>query len=212
MVRFVSAHNMPSTEHHYDNAGLNDWTKLCMQQNYRIYTRRHYHDFAAFSSITRSTGQVFKRQPAPIASIRIKRVTAMVLYIEGKRQSKVLRPDQTRMRVATLALVWPPTLINSHALSSTLSWFQVWLVWPIMRVCTLQLQAQIKWPMFLSVFLTLGKNQKQAMSLPIMIIRRGKIYIITYHRQATVGVMTRTVSSLTSVKKRMSELLSFWPT
>ena len=30
---------------------------------------------------------------------------------------------------------------------------------------------------------------------------KKNIYIITYHRQVTVGVMTRTVSSLTSVKK-----------
>ena len=32
--------------------------------------------------------------------------------------------------------------------------------------------------------------------------RRKKENIITYHRQVTVGVMTRTFSSLTSVKKR----------
>ena len=38
-------------------------------------------------------------------------------------------------------------------------------------------------------------------SLPIR-RRRKKENIITYHRQVTVGVMTQTVSSLTSVKKR----------
>ena len=36
--------------------------------------------------------------------------------------------------------------------------------------------------------------------LPIVRRRRKKENIITYHRQVTVGVMTRTVSSLTSVK------------
>ena len=50
--------------------------------------------------------------------------------------------------ISTLALVWPPTLINSHALSCTLmhshqlwagsnfgeSQWEVWLVWPVMRV------------------------------------------------------------------------------
>ena len=109
------------------------------------------------------------------------------------------------MRVITFALVWPPTLINSHALSSTLSWFK--FSWESMRglarltghescmrieenykrlaVCTLQLQGSTKWPMFLSVFLTLGKNQKQAMSKSLPIIRRRKKEN-TYHRQEIV--------------------------
>ena len=49
--------------------------------------------------------------------------------------------------------------------------------------------------MFLSVILTLRKNQKQAMSKSLLIP-------LSHYRQVTVGVMTRTVSSLTSVKKR----------
>ena len=58
--------------------------------------------------------------------------------------------------------------------------------------------------MFLSICLTLRKNQKQAMSKSLAIIRRRrkKENIITYHRQVTAGVMTRTISSLTCVKKR----------
>ena len=45
-------------------------------------------------------------------------------------------------------------------------------------------------------------RSKISKSLPIRRRRRKNKNIITYHRQVTVGVMTRTVSSLTSVKKR----------
>ena len=45
--------------------------------------------------------------------------------------------------------------------------------------------------------------QREAISKPLPKRRRTKREnIITYHRQVTDGVMTRTVSSLTSVKKR----------
>ena len=50
--------------------------------------------------------------------------------------------------------------------------------------------------MFLSVILTLMKNQKQAMSKSLLMQ-----IPLSHHRQVTVGVMTRTVSSLTSVKR-----------
>ena len=98
------------------------------------------------------------------------------------------------MRVATLALVWPPTLINSHALSSTFELVQI-----LMRVNESFGSFDRSWELHESR----RELQKQAISksLPIR-RRRKKENIITYHRRVTVGVMTRTVSSLTSVKKR----------
>ena len=83
------------------------------------------------------------------------------------------------------------TLINSHALSSTLSWFKFW--WESMRGLA-RLTGHVSWELHESR----RELQKQAISksLPIR-RRRKKENIITYHRQVTVGVMTRTVSSLT---------------
>ena len=96
------------------------------------------------------------------------------------------------MRVATFALVWPPTLINSHQLSCTLmhshqlwagsnfdeSQWEVWLVWPVVRVARGSMRiikGSTKWPMFLSVCLTLQeKPEALAISKSLPIIRRSK--------------------------------------
>ena len=67
------------------------------------------------------------------------------------------------------------------------SQWEVLLVWLVMRVARESYR----------------ELQKQGISKSLTIRRiRKKENIITYHRQVTVGVMTRTVSSLTSVKKR----------
>ena len=59
-----------------------------------------------------------------------------------------------------------------------------------------------------NVFERFSDTQKKQEASDIQVIthnnnkkRKGKENIITYHQQVTVGVMTRTVSSLTSVKK-----------
>ena len=86
---------------------------------------------------------------------------------------------------------------NSHQLSCTLINFE--LVQILMRVNESFGSFDRSWELHESRW----ELQKQAISksLPIR-RRRKKENIITYHRQVTVGVMTRTVSSLTSVKKR----------
>ena len=87
---------------------------------------------------------------------------------------------------------------NSHQLSCTLINFE--LVQILMRVNERFSSFDRSWELHESR----RELQKQAISksLPIRRRRRKKENIITYHRQVTVGVMTRTVSSLTSVKKR----------
>ena len=57
------------------------------------------------------------------------------------RYDELSRLTRDLMRVATFAHVWSPTLINSHARSSTLSWFKFWrelmrvfALLPVMRV------------------------------------------------------------------------------
>ena len=120
---------------------------------------------------------------------RILTCNMITLYI----LSPSLKPDQTRMRVDESRNSRSRLTANSHQLSSTLSWFKFW--WESMRglarltgheSCTRVAEASRDFPFF---------------SLPIR-RRRKKENIIMYHRQVTIGVMTRTVSSLTSVKKR----------
>ena len=86
---------------------------------------------------------------------------------------------------------------NSHQLSCTLINFE--LVQILVRVNERFGSFDRSWELHESH----RELQKQAISksLPIR-RRRKKENIITYHRQVTVGVMSRTVSSLTSVKKR----------
>ena len=48
----------------------------------------------------------------------------------------------------------------------------------------------------------LSDTQEKPETSDVMQVNKKKENIITCHRQVTVGVMTRTVSSLTSVKKR----------
>ena len=65
-----------------------------------------------------------------------------------------------------------------------------------------------KWPMFLHECFSDTQEKPEASDVQVIIIRRfKKENIITYHRQVTVGVMTRSVSSLTSVKKRRKKSL-----
>ena len=86
---------------------------------------------------------------------------------------------------------------NSHQLSCTLINFE--LVQILVRVNERFGPFDRSWELHESR----RELQKQAISksLPIR-RRRKKENIVTYHRKVTVGVMTRTVSSLTSVKKR----------
>ena len=111
------------------------------------------------------------------------------------------RPDQTRMRVDESCNSRSRLTANSRQLSCTLINFE--LVQILVRVngsfgsfdrswelheCRRELQKQ-------AISKSLPRRRRRRR-------RRRKENIITYHRQVTVGVMPRAVSSLTSVKKR----------
>ena len=136
-----------------------------------------------------------------------------------------IRPDQTKMRVNESRNSRSRLTANSHQLSCTLINFELVQIlrrvnerfgsfdrsWELHEINGLHFAvtwAQQNGRCFLaSVFLTLTEEKPEASDFQVIThnkkkTRRKKENIITYHWQVTVGVMTRTVSSLTNVKKR----------
>ena len=90
-----------------------------------------------------------------------------------------------------------PTLIHPHAVSCTHQ------LWAGSNFDESQREVSFVWPLMRVARESHREFQREAISKPLPRRRRTKREnIITYHRQVTDGVMTRTVSSLTSVKKR----------
>ena len=104
------------------------------------------------------------------------------------------------------------TLMPSHQLwagsNFDESQWEVWLVWPVMRVAwesmRIIIKGSTKWPMFLSVCLTLRENKKQAMSklLPIIIIIITIVIIIIISNNQRLVKCVRFQSKNKEIEKR----------